>query len=398
MFDPSRLSALVAKYRIQRPSLASDMNVSVQTIHNWCSGRIPTPIHQIERLVERLQRGGASDSDVSLLVADQLEAHGLSSSFVFALSTDSAAQASQGSVMLVAWDMKSGGMFPHFAHSCREAIEAIGYTCLVLDCGGAHSMKRTYIREAVRRRYAGLLLIGVPGAFPDPDDDLLTMIEPLSQNGIPTVMVTPWRGNLPLPTGVAGVGWDSDAANDKALETLFDLGHSDVAVLLSATGPLVTGRYQGIERSFESLGRKMRDDLIVWVDGDDDDLPETSRVLRSATAVLARASTLSTLTNACYTQGLRWPRDLSVITVAHSQAQLQLGTNPFTYVSVPVRRISQGAAHLLASLAIGDQAPYSQQFIVYGSSSMRLIHEQGGSIGALTTDRVGASEPMVTSA
>jgi DNA-binding LacI/PurR family transcriptional regulator len=259
-------------------------------------------------------------------------------------------------------------------------------------------MKRTYIREAVRRRYAGLLLIGVPGAFPDPDDDLLTMIEPLSQNGIPTVMVTPWRGNLPLPAGVAGVGWDSDAANDKALETLFALGHSDIAILLSATGPLVTGRYQGIERSFEGLGHKMRDDLVVWVDGDDDDLPETSRVLQSATAVLARASTLGTLTNACYTQELQWPRDLSVITVAHSQTQLQLGTNPFTYVSVPVRRISQGAAHLLASLSIGDRAPYSQQFIVYGSSSMRLVHEKGGSIGALITGRSGASGPIVTSA
>ena len=373
------------------------MDVSIQTIHNWCSGRVPIPIHQIERLVEQLQRAGASDSDASLLVAAQLEAHGLSSSLVSALAIESATQASQGSVMLIAWDLKSGGMFPHFAHSCREAIEAIGYTCLVVDCGGAHSMKQTYIKEAVRRRYAGVVLIGVPGAFPDPDDDLLTMIEPLSNNGTPAVMVTPWRGSIPLPTGIAGVGWDSDATNDKALETLFSLGHTDVAVLLSATGPLVTRRYQGVEKAFEGLGRKMRDDLVVWVDGDDDDLPETSRVIRSASAVFARASTLNTLTNACYSQGLRWPNDISVITVAHSQAQLQLGINPFTYVSVPVRRISQGAAHLLASLTTGDRAPYSQQFIVYGSSSMRLVHEQGGSIGALATDRVGESEPVVTS-
>jgi DNA-binding LacI/PurR family transcriptional regulator len=174
--------------------------------------------------------------------------------------------------------------------------------------------------------------------------------------------------------------------------------HSDIAVLLSATGPLVTGRYQGIERSFQGLGHKMRDELIVWVDGDDDDLSETGRVLQSATAVLARASTLGTLTNACYRQGLQWPRDLSIITIAHSQTQLQLGTNPFTYVSVPVRRISQGAAHLLESLTTGGRVPYSQQFIVYGSSSMRLVHEQGGSIRALITGRSGASEPIVTSA
>ena len=258
-------------------------------------------------------------------------------------------------------------------------------------------MKQTYIKDAVRRRYAGVVLIGVPGAFPDPDDDLLTTIEPLARNDIPTVMVTPWRGDLPLPAGVAGIGWDSDASNDKALEALFNLGHEDVAILLSATGPLVTGPHQGIDKSFEGLGRKVRDDLIVWVDGDDDDLPETSRVIRSASAVYARASTLTMLTNACYTQGLRWPRDLSVITVAHSQASLQLGTSPFTYVSVPVRRISQGAAHLLASLAAGDQAPYGQQFMVYGSSSMRLVHEEGGSIGAPAMERVGASRPIITS-
>ena len=121
-------------------------------------------------------------------------------------------------------------------------------------------------------------------------------------------------------------------------------------------------------------------------------------MIRSASAVYARASTLVTLTNACYTQGLIWPRDLSVITVAHTQAQLQLGTNPFTYVSVPVRRISQGAAHLLASLAMDDRAPYSQQFILYGSSSMRLVHEHGGSIGAPATERIGEPWPTVTSA
>ena len=411
MGESSRLSALVTAYRIRRRSLASDMDVSVQTIHNWCSGRIPVPIHQIERLTERLRSAGVEDSEVAILVAAQLETHGLSSSLVGALSGHSLAPPGIGPVMLVAWDLKSGGIFPHFAHSCREAVEATGYTCLVVDCGGEHSMKQTYIKEAVRQRYAGapMFLVsrpalviaqcraGVPGAFPDPDDELLTSIEPLTRNNIPTVMVTPWRGHLPLPSWVAGIGWDSDASNDKALDTLFGLGHQDVAILLSAAGPLLTGRHQGIDRSFAAHGRQMRDDLVVWVNGDDDDLPETCRVIQSASAVYARASTLTTLTNACYTQGLRWPRDLSVITVAHSQASLELGTNPFTYVSVPVRRISQGAAHLLASLADGDQAPNSQQFVVYGSSSMRVVNEEGGSIGTPATDRASGFTPVVTS-
>ena len=398
MAGPSRLSMLLAGYRIQRRSLASDMDVSLQTIHNWCSTRVPVPIHQIDRLIERLRRAGAEDSEIAELVASQLEAHGLSSGLVEAFRAQTAVPKGLGSVMLIAWDLKSGGMFPHFAHSCRESVEALGYTCLVVDCGGVHSMKQTYVREAVRRRYAGVLLVGVPGAFPDPDDDLFATIESLDKSGIPTVMVTPWRAHLNLPAGVAGIGWDADAANEKALDTLFQLGHRDVAVLLSGPGTLSAGRHQGVDRAFEALGREMREDLVVWVDGDDDDLPETSRVIRSASAVYARASTLATLANACYTQGLRWPQDLSILTIAHAQALVHLGTNPFSYVSVPVRRISQGAAQLLSSLSTEDRGPYSQQFIVYGSSSMRVINQEGGSIGAPAAGRIAASPPLSTTA
>jgi hypothetical protein len=69
------------------------------------------------------------------------------------------------------------------------------------------------------------------------------------------------------------------------------------------------------------------------------------------------------------------------MTIGHPSSMPQLGDNPFTYVTVPVGKISRGAAHILASLIEDNEVPYSQQFMVYGKSSMRVQNAEGGSVG-----------------
>jgi len=380
-FDGS-LSAIIKHYRLARPSLAGVMDVSLQTIHNWCSGRVPVPVHHLGTLSQRIVAAGATDSEVAALVQRQLELHGLDHELLQGLRADRQPGVGVGAVMLITWDMKSGGIFQHFTKATREAVESLGFTCLVMDCGGDHRMRQTYIREAIRMQARGVILAGVPGAYPAPNDELLTAIQPLVEHHVPAVMLTPWNGDISLPAGVIAVGWDSNTANEMALSFLKTSGHERIAVVLGETGPLVSGRYQGLDRTFADLGMPIDKQSIAWLDGDADDVAEVQRALERTTAVFARTSTLATVANACYAANLRWPRDVSIITLGHPQSLAQLSGHPFTYVGIPVGKISRAAAHLLASMVDEDDFRYSHQFVVYGRSAMRVMNPEAGSVGA----------------
>ena len=380
-FVAASLSSLVKQYRLSRPSLASAMHVSLQTIHNWCAGRVPVPVHHLGRLSERLTSVGATEDDIASLVRRQLEQHGLDHEILQGFFSERRPPAGSGAVMLITWDMKSGGIFQHFTKATRQAVESLGFTCLVMDCGGDHRLRETYIKQAVRTRARGVILAGVPGAYPAPSDELLTSIKPLLDDQLPTVMLTPWNGHIPLPAGVVAVGWDSDSANEMAVSFLKESGHEHIALVLGETGPLVSGRYQGLERTFADLGMVIDEQRVAWLDSNADDITDVQQAIERSTAVFARTSTLSTVANACYAANLRWPNDFSVITLGHPQSFAQFGSRPFTYVGIPVGKISRAAAHLFASMADEEDFRYSQQFVVYGRSAMRVINPDAGSVG-----------------
>ena len=376
------LTELLRTHHLPRAGLAAGMDVSLQTIHNWCVGRVPVPVHQLDRLIANLGSAGASDQEIAGLVRSQLEAHGLNETLMRSLSSTVTPDYGAPSIMIMSWDLKSGGLFSHFATACRQALESLGFSCLVVDCGADHHMKQRYVREAVRHRYAAVVLAGIPGAYPSPQDELLSTIQPLLDASVPVAMLMPWNGHVSLPQGVVALGWDADVANGMALDTLRAAGHDNIALLLSETGPLVSGRYQGLDRLFAETGKPLTEVSIAWVGGGDpDDLEEVQHALSKASAVFARPSTLPVLANACYSLGRHWPDDISVMTIGHPSSMPQLGRNQFTYVAVPVGKISRGAAHILASLIEDNEVPYSQQFMVYGKSSMRIMNAEGGSVG-----------------
>lgn len=376
----ANLSSLLRRYGLTRPALAARMDVSLQTIHNWCIGRIPVPLHQFGRLAENLTAVGASDPEIAELIRAYLEMHGLDERLLSTLTsrTDGGDRAV---VLLMSWDIKSGGLFSHFPHACRSAVQSLGMTCLVVDCGGDDQMKRTYVSEAIKHRYAGVILAGIPGAPPSPIDELFDAIQPLVDAGIPVVMISPWNTDVDLPQGVTALGWDSNVSNSMALGFLRESGHEQIAVVLSETGPMVSGHYQGLDRTFSDQGVRINDSLVVWTGDDPDDPDEIQEALGSATAVFARPSTLHLLANGCYAKNLRWPDDISIITIGHPQSIPQLGSNPFTYVGIPVGRISRSAAHILSSLVEEGEGAYFQQFAIYGKSAMRIMNAEGGSVG-----------------
>ena len=381
MESSADLTSLLKRYVVTRPALAARMDVSLQTIHNWCIGRVPVPVHQFSRLAESLTAFGASDAEIAKLMRAYLQMHGLNDRLLNTLSSRNDSN-DRGVVLLMSWDIKSGGLFSHFPGACRSAVQGIGMTCLVVDCGGDHQMKRTYVNEAITHRYAGVILAGIPGAPPSSVDDLFDTIQPLANAGIPVVMISPWNADVALPQGVTALGWDANISNSMALGFLRESGHERIALVLSETSPVSSGRYQGLDRTFSDQGARIDDALVVWA-GDDPHNPDAiQEALGVATAIFARPSTLHQLANGCYAKNLRWPDDISIITIGHPESIPQLSSNPFTYVGIPVGRISRSAAHILSSLVEDGDGAYYQQFAVYGKTAMRIMNADGGSVGA----------------
>ena len=381
MESMSTLASMLKRSGQTRPTLAPYMDVSLQTIHNWCTGRVPVPVHHFGRLAENLTALGGSDAELAEIMRGYLQMHGMSGRLLSTLSAHSDVN-EQATVLLISWDIKSGGLFSHFPGACRTAVQSLGMTCLVVDCGGDHLMKRTYVREAIKHRYAGVILAGIPGAPPSPVDELFDALQPLVDAGIPVAMIAPWSADVALPPGVTALGWDSNVSNSMGIGLLRKLGHERISVILSETGPMVSGRYQGLDRTFSEQGAHIDDALVVWMGDDPDDVGEIQGVLDSATAIFAPPSTLHLLASECYAKNLRWPDNVSIITIGHSESIPQLGSNPFTYVGIPVGRISRSAAHILSSLVEQEETSYYQQFAIYGKGAMRIMNAEGGSVAA----------------
>jgi LacI family transcriptional regulator len=350
------------------------------------------PMPQLTRLALFMARGGSA-VDVDALVNQELEAQGLDSSLLPAANS----KASAGPVMIVAWNLERPGLFGQVAHLCQDTLRHMGYQCLLVDCGADHGVKRAYIKQAVALRCAGVVLAGVPGDVPNPNEELIAAIEPAVAHGIPTVLAMPWNESLPLPRGVAGVGWDDGAARSIAIDHLVGAGHRDIGVLIGETGPFHHhGRYQGIDDVMKSRGIAFKENLVAWPTSDAADVSDVIGILKQATAVFAPPSVLSILGRAFYEAGYHWPDDVSVITVGHERFMPRLGPRPFTYVGIPLGKASRGAAHLLATLMQDDASSFSQEFVVFGSSAMLIANGEGGSVApvATTTSQVSARQLM----
>ena len=369
------LSLLLKSHHLSRSNLAHRLNVSVQTVHNWCSGRVSIPTRKIGQLCALLEDMGVPSDELSQMVVRELEAQGLAPGR-FTLK----AQGSQPTVMLMTWNLMNSGLFGPITIVVRNALEGLGYQCLVVDCTAEHRLRRAYIRQAVATGVAGLLLCGVPGDVPDPDDDLFSSLGPAIAADIPVVLLKPWTGSVSLPPGVGSIGWDSVAAVERAVGVLANLGHSRIRAVLGGTGAGFGGRYRGLDKAWANLGLPFDEDALVW-ESDTEASPELTEAFASATAIFTPPSHLSLLVRACYAAGVRWPDDISIISLGNREVLPQHDRRPFTFVTIPIGRVGRGAAQLLSSMIERERFQTGQEYIVYGASTMSIENLDGGSVG-----------------
>ena len=370
------LGSLLRSYHISRPRLAHQLGVSVQTIHNWCSGRVLIPSVRLEPLCELLEHMGVPSDELAQLVVRQLESHGIHSDRL-ALKP----RGVQPTVMIMTWDLTNPGLFGPITKVARASLEGLGYQCMVVDCGGEHRIRRAYVHQAVTVGVAGLLLCGVPGETPNPDDDLFSSLKPSIAAGIPIVFLKPWTGSVSLPAGVGSIGWDSIAAVEQAVGLLVSHGHTRIRALLADSGANLGGRYRGLDQVWQNLGLTFdEDECIAWSPrgGLTNELRES---LRSSTAIFTPPSNLLMLARACFEADARWPDDISITSLGNREFVPQLSRRPFTFVNIPIGRVSRGAAQLLSSMIKGERFQTGQEYVVYGASTMSVENLENGSVG-----------------
>lgn len=370
------LTQLLKTYHISRSSLAYELNLTLQTIHNWCSGRVLIPNSKLGGLCEVLEKFGIPSDELAALTLSTLQSHGLQPER-FARKNNPKAP----TIMLITWDLMNPGLFGSAARTARITLEGLGFRCLVLDCNSEHRIRRSYIDEAIRSNIAGLLLCGVPGEVPNPDEDLLDSLYPAVSSGIPCVLLKPWTGTVNLPAGVASIGWDSIAAVQLALSVLVQHGHTRIQALLAGTGAGFGGRYRGIDQAWRNLNLEFdEEESIVWSPAGQQ-TEEIKRRLAQYSAIFTPPSHLTLLAQACFETNVRWPRDISITSLGNRDFIPQLGRNPFTFVNLPIGRVSRGAAQLLSSMIQNEQFQTGQEYVVYGASTMAIENLEKGSVG-----------------
>ncbi len=370
------LGPLLKAHHISRSDLAHRANVSVQTVHNWCSGRVRVPSEKLGRLCDLLEELGVPRDELAQMAVRELERLGVQQERLTLRS-----KSTQPVIVLMTWDLMSPGLFGPLARVARTALEGMGYQCMALDCGGEHRQRRAYLQWAVRGDVDGLLLCGVPGDVPDPDDDLFASLNPVTAQGIPVVLLKPWTGSsVALPAGVGSIGWDYVAAVEVAAGLLQGLGHEQVHALLAAEGAGFGARYRGLDRAWGNLGLSFDEDSIIWSQ-EGETAQELADALTGASAVFTPPSQLPTIARACFARGIRWPQDVSIVSLGNRAFVPQLHRTPFTFVSIPIGRVGRGAAQLLSSMVRGERFQTGQEYVIYGASTMSVENEHGGSVG-----------------
>ena len=369
------LGSLLKTHHISRADLAHRLNVSVQTIHNWCSGRIGIPSRKLGPLCDLLEGLGVPPDELAQMAVRELETLGVHQERL-ALRSKSA----QPLVALITWNLMTPGLFGPITQIARTALEGMGCQCMVLDCGAEHRQRRAYLQWAVQANVDGLLLCGVPGEVPDPDDDLFASLKPATAAGIPVVLLKPWTGSsVAVPQGVGSIGWDSVGAIEMAAGLLRQRGHEQIQAVLAGTGAGFGGRYRGLDRVWENLGLPFDEDSIIWAQ-EGETVEELAEALDGATGIFAPPSQLPTVARACFAGGIRWPDDLSIVSLGNRTSVPQLDRRPFTSVTIPVGRVGRGAAQLLSSMIRGERFQTGQEYVIYGASTMSVENAEGGSV------------------
>ncbi len=239
-----------------------------------------------------------------------------------------------------------------------------GYTAFVATSGDSSERQLEFVRIALRRRVAGVLLSDVHVRGKQPGIDLL------EEAGIPFGYFYRRRGDTPTVVG------DDPYGGRVVAEHLYGLGHRKVGVLAGGThASSVTGRVRGFVKYYESKGIEIPPSAILHGGIDAatgrEQGAELLRTRPATTAIFAVNDFLAIgLMGAAREAGRRVGHDLAIVGYNETPLAANLPI-PLTSVAVSMFEMGRVAAQNLITRIEGgpsETVVFQPQLIVRESS------------------------------
>lgn len=255
----SLLRRLLLEANLSSTEAAEVLNVSLQTVTNWTSGRSHIPVHRLVRITELLEERAIGRKELVALVRQELAQQGISRGLLD--YTGGAGDAPIKRVALVTWNNALNG-FAAAAPAFRSVMSRNGIECIVLDCMKDHSLKQSILEFLRVFSFDGLVLytahqrVGV-------SSDLQIFADEMTSQGVPVVLV----GHTPDEShpSVTSVHWDIEELAHDATQLLIGGGHKAIGgIFYGGSESFHTENFNGFERALIAGGLVHREDLIIW--------------------------------------------------------------------------------------------------------------------------------------
>jgi len=239
--------------------------------------------------------------------------------------------------------------YPEIAEAIERTAGQHGYQMLLCNTYYDFQQGRQHLERLVSRWVDGIIVMGSSMDIAD--------IVAQFQRGLPTVLCD-WQENE-SPQGIPQVSVDFRRAGALAAEHLLELGHREIAIIVSE--PEQTLRLEGFRSVLQAAGLPLPDEMIR----------QGHSTLESGYAAAQKFLTTSTRPTAIFATtdwmalgameaildaGLRVPQDISIIGLDDIVVSAHIRP-PLTTVAVPKFQLAKEATELLFGL-IHAEHPY----------------------------------------
>ncbi len=360
-FPGSLLGTLLKQLGLSREELAERMNLSLDTVNNWCSQRSRIKLQHLSRLVKLLRDLGASCEPLEGFLRAQLLKDGLDEDTLAFLADTSKREENQP-VYVLGSHLYSGS-YESIILGVHDAMQAKGKgNVIYLDICGRQDVLDFYLDDVLSDGTRGIIFVGIR-LQEYQVQKLLKLAAQLASQGIPSVFV-PDGLTGPVP-GTAIIKVDVYQAAAQATKLLWDQGHRNIVALAMAHWLGQRARVQGYQDTMERLGGTPN---VIWALSADSGprpgavadrpyLHEASDMIsedREVTAILAlSASAVKEVMRALHQRNRLPGRDIAVLALGCWDWMHNVAHPPITHVALPYYEAGLQAAHVLIEMAKG---------------------------------------------
>lgn len=245
-------------------------------------------------------------------------------------------------------------LYARVLYALEQQAHELGYDLVV-----GHSLNRPEREEAVIRR---LIARRIDGLFLSPVYRMETdapIYQELQRRRIPTVLLSQ---SAPFCRSFPTVAADDAAASEAATRHLLELGHRRIAYFAGPMNtPWAAERIEGYRRALRDAGLAVRDELIFTAGATVEDGAAAALQFMQEHAEATALQCVNDLVaigaaNALMNQGIRIPRDLSVVGFGNVMAS-EFFRVPLTTIRQPKYRLGTLAMELMTAQLRGLPAP-----------------------------------------